>query len=78
MSLAEPTTRKWTRDEYYQMADLGLFQGQRVELIEGDIVEMAPQRNLHAVTIGLAGPARSDAPGQPGRDRDPGRLRPGA
>ena len=54
MSVAEPTTRKWTRDEYYQMADMGLFQDQRVELIEGEIVETAPQKNLHAVAISLA------------------------
>ncbi|MEJ7698679.1 MAG: hypothetical protein WKF71_03405 [Pyrinomonadaceae bacterium] len=30
--------RLWTRDEYYQMAELGFFHGKRVELIEGDIL----------------------------------------
>src|SRR3954468_9558284 len=61
MSLAEPTTRKWNRDEYYQMADLGLFQDQRVELIEGEIVEMAPQKDNHAGSVSLVHRALSHA-----------------
>ena len=31
MTDAEPTTRKWTRAEYYQMGELGFFQDERVE-----------------------------------------------
>jgi Uma2 family endonuclease len=53
MTLADPKTRRWTRDEYYQMADLGFFQDQRVELIEGEIIQMAPQKEVHAIAIGL-------------------------
>ena len=33
----EPAQIKWTRDEYYQMGELGLFNGKRVELLEGEI-----------------------------------------
>lgn len=33
---AEPRVRRWTRDEYYEIANLGLFEGQHVELIDGD------------------------------------------
>jgi Uma2 family endonuclease len=54
MSVIEPIIRRWTRDEYYRMGDAGLFEGQRVELIDGEIVQMAPQKDLHAVIIGLA------------------------
>lgn len=36
------------------MADLGLFRDQRVELIEGTIVQMPPQKNFHVIAIGLA------------------------
>ena len=43
--------RKWTRDEYYKMAELGFFDGKRVELIEGEIIEMSPMTKLHAVGI---------------------------
>lgn len=34
---AEPEKILWTRDAYYKMADLGLFNGKRVELLEGEI-----------------------------------------
>lgn len=51
----EPKTRKWTRDEYYQMADLGWFVDQPVELIDGQVVEKASQTNLHAIAIELTG-----------------------
>ena len=35
------------------MADLGLFRDQRVELMEGTIVHMPPQKNFHVLGIGL-------------------------
>ena len=43
--------RLWTRDEYYKMAELGFFHGKRVELIEGEIIEMSPMKSLHATAI---------------------------
>jgi Uma2 family endonuclease len=48
-----PKNFQWNVEQYYQMADLGFFEGRRVELIEGEIVEMAPIRSPHAVAIGL-------------------------
>jgi Uma2 family endonuclease len=45
-----PGPRKWTRDEYCRMADLGFFRGQRAELIGGEIVVMSPQNWPHAST----------------------------
>ena len=44
----------WTRDEYYKMAELGFFDGKRVELIEGEIIEMAPMKSPHMTGITLA------------------------
>ena len=35
----EPRTRRWTRDEYYRMAEVGLFEGERVELIDGEAAD---------------------------------------
>jgi Uma2 family endonuclease len=35
------------------MADAGLLQDQRVELIEGEVIEMPPQNNPHFLAIGL-------------------------
>lgn len=43
----------WTSDEYYRAAELGFFNGRRVELIEGEIIEMAPMGSLHATGITL-------------------------
>lgn len=45
--------RRWTRDEYYQMAEMGFFDGKRVELIEGEIIETAPMKSLHATVVRL-------------------------
>jgi Uma2 family endonuclease len=51
MILAEPTTRRWTRDEYYRLAEEGWFAAQRVQLFHGEIVQMAPQGHQHAKAI---------------------------
>jgi Uma2 family endonuclease len=61
MAVANPTVRRWTRDEYYRMADLGFFQDQRVELIDGEIIEMAPQKDAHAVAVSLTRDALAEA-----------------
>lgn len=54
MHLIEPENRRLTRTQYYRMAELGLFQDHHVLLLDGEIVEMAPQLNPHSVAIGLA------------------------
>lgn len=54
--------RKWTRDEYRRMTEIGLFEGKRVELIKGEIVErMAAMRGPHAVALEKVGDALSQA-----------------
>jgi Uma2 family endonuclease len=50
----EPRPKLWTRKEYYRLYDLGFFAGKRVELIEGEIIDMPPMNNPHAVALGLA------------------------
>jgi len=45
--------RLWTAKELYRLLDLGFFRGQRVQLIEGEILVMSPQKNLHAMGIKL-------------------------
>ncbi len=44
---SDPQPRRWTRAEYYQMGEMGLFNGQRVELIGGEIMVMSPQKIQH-------------------------------
>ena len=54
LTASRTQTRRWTFDEYMRLADLGFFRGQRVELVGGRIIQMAPQRDLHAAALGLA------------------------
>jgi Uma2 family endonuclease len=54
MLSANVKTKRWTREQYYQMADLGWFRARRVELIDGEIVEMSPQKSRHAMSLLLA------------------------
>jgi len=53
--IAEPARRLWTREEYYRMADLGWFHGQRTELIGGEVVILSPQKYRHAYTLDRTG-----------------------
>jgi Uma2 family endonuclease len=47
--------RRWTRQEYDRMIDAGILgPSDRVELIEGEIIEMSPQKPPHAVCVQLA------------------------
>lgn len=43
--------RKWTRAEYYQLGDLGFFDGQRVELINGEIEVLSPVNFPHVASV---------------------------
>jgi len=54
MSTVKPSTLRWTRDEYYRLAELGMFGQQRVELVEGAIIRMPAQKNLHGIAIDLS------------------------
>jgi len=45
---------RWTRQEYEKMVEIGLFPPEtRLELIEGEILEMAAQTSYHTVAISL-------------------------
>lgn len=48
----ERQPRRWTRDEYYRMAETGIFKpDERVELLEGEIIRVPPQNYRHAGTV---------------------------
>jgi Uma2 family endonuclease len=42
------TTAKWTLDDYHRMIEVGLLEGRRVELLNGEIIEMPPEGPEHA------------------------------
>jgi Uma2 family endonuclease len=39
---------KWTLDDYHRMIDVGLLDDRKVELLNGEIVEMSPEGLPHA------------------------------
>ena len=46
---------KWTVNEYHQMVTAGILDGRSVELLNGEVVEMAPEGEPHAYTSDEAG-----------------------
>jgi Uma2 family endonuclease len=51
MPVTEPRTFHWTREEYHRLADQGYFQDRRVELIEGEIIEMPVPKPPHVMAM---------------------------
>jgi Uma2 family endonuclease len=55
-TLEQPKTvtiprRRFTREEYYLLGAMGFFRGERVELIEGDIIQMSPVSAEHVTCV---------------------------
>lgn len=44
---------RWTHKQYHEMAERGYFEGKRVELIGGEIIEMAPMLSAHWTSVVL-------------------------
>ncbi len=58
-------THRWTREAYDRMVTHGMFApGERVELIDGEILNMTPQGTGHAVAIPLVEEALRKSFGQ--------------
>jgi Uma2 family endonuclease len=51
--LAEPHTMLWTRELYAAATESGIFGDRRLELIEGEIIEMSPMSSKHGMVIYL-------------------------
>ena len=49
--IAEPQTKRWTREDFYVLAEQGFFRGKRAQLIDGEIIEMSPQGHPHSAAI---------------------------
>ncbi|MEM1186850.1 MAG: hypothetical protein AAGI53_17840, partial [Planctomycetota bacterium] len=48
---AGPRPKRWTREEYHRLGEQGFFDGRRVELINGEILEVSPQSHDHFWSI---------------------------
>src|SRR5947199_10634753 len=47
-----PTRFKWTVEHYHKLGDAGILdEDSRVELIEGELIEMAPIHSPHMGTV---------------------------
>ncbi len=59
-SMQKLETHRWTREAYERLIERGaLAPDERVELIEGEILDMTPQSAAHATVIRLASAALS-------------------
>ena len=47
--------RRWTTAEYYRMGELGLFDDERVELLDGEIWTLPSQKTPHFYSTDVAG-----------------------
>ena len=51
------TLRRWKRLEYERLVDLGVFEGDPVELIGGQLIVAEPKGSPHATAVGMANDA---------------------
>jgi Uma2 family endonuclease len=56
--------RRWSKEELYRLLSLGFFEGQRVELIEGEILQTPSPSNWQAQSITLTAAALNTAFGK--------------
>jgi Uma2 family endonuclease len=47
------TARRWTRTEYDRLVELGVFDGEPLELIGGQLIVAEPQGSYHASVINI-------------------------
>ncbi len=52
-----PQPYRWTREQFYAIGDAGLFEGQHVILMEGEIIAMPPMKAPHQTAVSLAAEA---------------------
>jgi Uma2 family endonuclease len=67
------TSRRWRHVEYERLVDLGVFEGEPLELIGGQLIVAEPKGSPHAAAVGMAGDALRTAlpPGWTVRLQDP-------
>ena len=58
---SEPHPRRWTREDYYRLAEQGWFCGRRVERIGGEILETSPRLSRHSTSVLLVENALREA-----------------
>jgi Uma2 family endonuclease len=70
MSTTPARTRRWNRVEYERLIDQGMFDpGERLELLDGQLVVREPQGGAHALAVELVSEALREAFGNAARVR---------
>jgi Uma2 family endonuclease len=54
MKQAPFTSKRWQRVEYQRLVDVGVFEGEPLELIAGQLIVAEPQHSPHATAVGMA------------------------
>lgn len=52
-----PQPYRWTREQFYELGEAGLFDGRRVILMEGEILVMPAMKPPHQTAVSLAAEA---------------------
>ena len=87
LTVTRMTRHLFSREDYHALAAVGLLNDQRVELIEGEIIDMAPIGDWHAAVthpmavlleelFGSGFSARNQVPIMVGGDRQPSEPQP--
>ncbi len=73
MAQAPLTARRWTREEYDRLVGRGVFDGEPLELIGGQLIVAEPKGTYHVASVGMVGSALRAAlpPGWIVRDQSP-------
>lgn len=45
------TLYKWTVEDYHRIIESGVLEGKSVELLQGEIVSMSPEKPIHSSRI---------------------------
>jgi len=53
MKQAPFTSRRWRRVEYERLVDVGVFEGEPLELIGGQLIVAEPKGSPHATAVGM-------------------------
>jgi Fe2+ transport system protein FeoA len=54
MKQAPFTSKRWRRVEYQRLVDVGVFEGEPLELIGSQLIVAEPKGSPHAAAIGMA------------------------
>ena len=59
-----PEPYRWTREQFNEIGDMGLFEGRRAILVEGEILAMPGMKDPHRTALTLADQALREAFGK--------------